>query len=119
MARFGLADNDAETRDWLAKTKADALIFVVRPPDEKLWMLRAVSGLKIMVTLATPTPDLPGMDMCEGLVATSAVDLVVAQLHRNERGVPAHPTTLLLEGGMAGVIAGLNFVVRLARSRDS
>jgi hypothetical protein len=26
------------------------------------------------------------------------VDLMVAQLHRNERGVPAHPPTLLLEG---------------------
>lgn len=98
MARFGLADNDAETRDWLAKTKADALIFVVRPPDEKLRMLRAIRGLKRIVTLASATAELPGIDMREDLVATSAVDLVVAQLHRNERGVPAHPTTLLLEG---------------------
>jgi LacI family transcriptional regulator len=36
--------------------------------------------------------------MRDALVAASAVDLVVAQLHRNERGAPAHPTTLLLEG---------------------
>ncbi len=98
MTRFGLPDTDGETRVWLAKIKADALILVVRPAEAKLKVLRAIPALKRMVTLASATEELPGIDMREDLVAASAVDLVVAQLHRNERGVPAHPTTLLLEG---------------------
>ena len=98
MTRFGLPDTDAETHAWLAKIRADALILVVRPAEAKLKELRAIPALKRMVTLASATEELPGIDMREDLVAASAVDLVVAQLHRNERGVPAHPTTLLLEG---------------------
>lgn len=98
MSRFGLPESEAETRTWLAKVKADALIFVVRPPEERLRALRGMTELKRVVTLASATADLPGIDMREDLVAASAVDLVIAQLHRNERGVPEHPTTLLLEG---------------------
>jgi LacI family transcriptional regulator len=98
MTRFGLPENAAETRAWLVKVKADALICVVSPPAEALAWLKAVPELKRVVTLASPSTGLPGMDMREDLIAASAVDLVVAQLHRNERGVPAHPTTLLLEG---------------------
>lgn len=43
-------------------------------------------------------------DRCAGLrhksavVGTAVVDLVVAQLHRNERGVPEHPKVMLVEG---------------------
>lgn len=99
MARFGVPATEAETREWLAKVKADALIFVVGPSVETVKQLRAIPALKAVVTLAAPvTKLLPGIDMREDLIASSAVDLVVAQLHRNERGVPAHPTTLLLEG---------------------
>jgi hypothetical protein len=32
------------------------------------------------------------------MVGASAVELVMAQLHRNERGVPRHPTSVMLEG---------------------
>ncbi|MDF3055804.1 MAG: LacI family transcriptional regulator [Rariglobus sp.] len=98
MTRFGLPEREAETRAWLAKTKADGLIFVVNPPEETLRMLQAIPGVRRMVTLGGPKEGLPGIDMREDLIAASAVDLVVAQLHRNERGAPAHPTTLLLEG---------------------
>ncbi len=98
MARFGWPASVKEVRTWLAKTKADALICVVGVDEVTLEALRESPGLKAVVTLANPRPGLPGIDMREGLVAGSAVDLVVAQLHRNERGVPAHPTTLLLEG---------------------
>jgi LacI family transcriptional regulator len=65
-------------------------------------VLRAVPELRRIVTLASATAELPGIDMREDLVAASAVDLVIAQLHRNERGVPTHPTTLLLEGEWRG-----------------
>ncbi len=98
MARFGLPETDAEARAWFAKIRADALIFVVNPTEEKLRMLQALQELRHIVTLGGRKEGLPGIDMREDLIAASAVDLVVAQLHRNERGVPGHPTTLLLEG---------------------
>ena len=98
MTRFGLPKDATEARAWLAEIRADALICVISPsPDEMAW-LRAVPALKQVVTLASPRAGLPGMDMREDLIAASAVDLVLAQMHRNERGVPAHPTSLLLEG---------------------
>lgn len=102
MARFGWPASVAETRAWLTKVKADALICVVGADEETLEAVREAPGLKAVVTLAGPRAGLPGIDMREDLIAGSAVDLVVAQLHRNERGVPAHPTTLLLEGEWRG-----------------
>lgn len=98
MTRFGFPKDATETHAWLAKVKADALICVVSPNERELAWLRTVPALKQVVTLASPRADLPGVDMREDLIAASAVDLVVAQMHRNERGVPAHPTSLLLEG---------------------
>lgn len=98
MACFELPDDDAKTRMWLAKIKADALVFVVNPSKERLRFLQTLPELKRIVTLDVQQEALPGIDMREGMIAASAVDLVVAQLHRNERGVPALPTTLLLEG---------------------
>jgi LacI family transcriptional regulator len=98
MTRFAFPGDATEAKTWLAKVKADALICVVSPNERELAWLREVAGLKQVVTLASPRAELPGIDMREDLVAASAVDLVVAQLHRNERGVPAHPTTMLLGG---------------------
>ena len=45
-----------------------------------------------------PKGALPGMDVRNDQIAANAVDLVVAQLHRNERGIPAISTALLLDG---------------------
>lgn len=97
MARFAPLEY-AEMRTWLAKIKADSLICVLNPTEDKLRMLQTIPGLKKIVTLAFPRAGLPGIDTREDLIAANAVDLVMSQLHRNERGVPAHPTTLLLEG---------------------
>jgi LacI family transcriptional regulator len=98
MTRFGLPKDATEAKTWLAKIKADALICVVSPDETQLAWLKSVPSLKRVVTLASPRDGLPGIEMREDLVAAGAVDLVVAQLHRNERGVPAYPTTMLLEG---------------------
>jgi len=102
MTRFGFPKDEMEMTAWLAKVKADALICVVSPNEKELAWLRDVPGLKRVVTLASPRSGLPGIDMREDLIAAGAVDLVVAQLHRNERGVPQHPTTMLLEGEWRG-----------------
>ncbi|HEX9781606.1 MAG TPA: LacI family DNA-binding transcriptional regulator [Opitutaceae bacterium] len=41
--------------------------------------------------------DVWGLDYQAELIGAAAVDMVVAQIHRNERGSPAHPHTLLLD----------------------
>ena len=52
-----------------------------------------------MVTLEWyPHGVLPGMDSCDAELAANAVELVVAQLHHNERGAPARPVTTMLDG---------------------
>ncbi len=43
-------------------------------------------------------PEFAGIDQMHELIGSAAVDLIVAQLNRNERGVPPYPKDLLLEG---------------------
>ncbi len=44
-------------------------------------------------------PDLAtGFDLVPDLLGAAAIESVVAQLYRNERGVPAHPKTIMIEG---------------------
>lgn len=39
-----------------------------------------------------------GFDLLPSLLGAAAVESVVAQLYRNERGVPLHPKTIMIEG---------------------
>lgn len=50
----------------------------------------------------SPGQKLPGVDQGYELIAGHAVDLVIAQLHRNERGLPGTPRTLLFAGRWVG-----------------
>jgi LacI family transcriptional regulator len=43
-------------------------------------------------------PDCAGIRQPFAALAAGAVDMVVAQLHRNERGIPARPKAMLFEG---------------------
>jgi len=103
--RFGLPERREEVLAWLTKTRADGLILGMNPPDEMIEWLRAQPQLKVIVTLDVPKPGVACMRVDPGRIAASAVDMVMAQLHRNERGVPEHPTTLFLEGEWSEVPA--------------
>lgn len=98
MIRRGFPESRKEAMAWLERTKADALVFVMNPPDATLRWLRTLPQLKCMVTLDTPKRGLSCIHIEDQLIGASAVDLVMAQLHRNERGVPKHPTSVMLEG---------------------
>ena len=37
-----------------------------------------------------------GMDQCNGLVGAAAVDMLVSQIHHNDRGIPQHPRATLI-----------------------
>lgn len=98
MTRFGLPGGKGEIKAWLEQTKADGIVFVMNPPDETLRWLRTLPQLKRLVTLDVPKPGVPCLYTSGQLIGAKAVDVVVAELHRNERGVPKHPAALLLEG---------------------
>ncbi len=98
LARFGLPESRKETVAWLEKTRADGLVFGMNPSVDALAWLRTLPRIKSMVTLDRPEPGLPGINTQDGRIARNAVDLVIAQLHRNERGVPANPLSVLLDG---------------------
>jgi LacI family transcriptional regulator len=95
--RFGYPDAPSELEAWLCRVRADSLVCVIRPAARLIAEARAVCGDRI-VTLESPDANLPGVELCEEEIAAQAVDLTVAQLHRNERGAPAFPATVLFEG---------------------
>lgn len=56
-------------------------------------------GRPVVVVDRQPGAGAPaGIDQCEGEIARHAVDLLVAQLQRNETGIPTVPTQLLIPG---------------------
>lgn len=100
LVQFAMPDDYTGLKRWPRRLAPDALI-VGWPVDasEAAALQTFAPTAKRMVTLDwQPIGALSGMDVCNDAVAAAAVDLVVAQLHRNERGIPGHPTSLLLDG---------------------
>ncbi len=85
---------------WLKKFKPDSVVLGWQLNQATLEQLRELAPqARRVVTLEWhPHGVLPGIDPCNEVIAAHAVDLVIAQLHRNERGVVSLPTTVLLDG---------------------
>jgi LacI family transcriptional regulator len=99
-ARLLLADPSiAQIRSWLREVKPDALVV---DSSHALNRARAAGWRdtpRNTASLSCHEGDPHcGVDQGYDLIAAHAVDLVVAQLHRNERGLPAEPRTLLFPG---------------------
>ncbi len=84
---------------WVEETKIDLL---VTPHDLRPWLAGAKRTIRTLpvITLDRSTHDIagPGVDFCHEAVGAAAVDLIITQLNANERGVPAIPKTVLIEG---------------------
>lgn len=104
LVQFSMPEDTASLRRWPQSERPDALIIGWPVSAASAAALKKlVPGAKRIVTLDWQAPGvLPGIDVCNDMIAASAVDLVVAQLHRNERGIPAHPTALMLDGVWRG-----------------
>jgi len=106
LVQRALPDELTKLKPWSRRLAPDALIIG--------WPVDAVSAARLrryapaaerVVTLDwQPRGAVPGMNVCNDAIAASAVDLVVAQLHRSERGVPQHPTSLLLDGTWCEIV---------------
>ena len=79
---------------WFQRKKPDALILAERPPVQTIdgkrpmicWLNRSQTGRGER-----------GLDFHPDQLGSVAVEWVVAQIHRNERGSPAFPNTVLID----------------------
>lgn len=96
--------NHKEFDRWFDKHRPEVLISV----DRFGLHLAQARGLRIPDDVAYATldrdgdaaeiPDVTGVDQNSRLVGAAAVDLLVAALHRGQRGIPEHPQRLEVEG---------------------
>jgi len=95
------AEEAPRLKAWLKKNKPEALIIDYSPPF--IDWLRRTCGLRVpedisVVSLNVDHPSYSGIDQNEHEGGVAAVDFLVQLLHTNERGIPAIPRRLLIEG---------------------
>lgn len=100
LVQFTVTDTHTDITPWPARLKPDALLIGWPVDAKEVARLRELTpSAKVIVTLDwRPYGGARGMNIHHDIVAASVVDQVMAQLHRNERGIPSHPTAVLLEG---------------------
>lgn len=91
---------EGQFKQWFLKWKPDALLTIVG--REKKWIKSM--GLKIpndigIACLSLPQDsDFAGVDEKSDVVGAVALELIAAQIGRNEFGIPSHPRAMMIEG---------------------
>ncbi len=87
---------------WFRRHRPDALILTgARHVEGELVPelgARAVAKLGLAVMSFDAACAVPGIDQQTSLLGSTAVDVLVAQIHRHERGIPARPILSMVEG---------------------
>lgn len=94
-----------EVQNWAKKNRPDVILH----SHEDLFTLFTESGVKIPEDLglahldlcapgASHPPGMAGIDQRLADMGAALVDVTVARLHANDRGIPAVPRTMLIEG---------------------
>jgi LacI family transcriptional regulator len=87
-------------RSWLSKWKPDVILSLVG--HEMEWLESMGTSLPGEIGLVClnrpPTSDLSGVEDKHEVTGATVVDLVVAQVQRNEFGLPPDPKLILIEG---------------------
>lgn len=97
---IGAEKSEAVFRRWLKSQKPDVLV----SNKSHLGFLRTLGcSIPAKIGYAVLNRDqsdnhLSGIDLMPKQIGAAAVDLVVARLHRNEFGLPAHPASLMVSG---------------------
>jgi LacI family transcriptional regulator len=93
----------APTLKWFSRYKPD--VIVSDRHDVRGWLEDAGHRVPRDVGLASPSlsgqtldQEFSGMDEFPVQIGAATVDLVVAQINRNEQGIPAFPRVMLIEG---------------------
>lgn len=87
---------------WLRGSGADALIVsavaqLSAPGVRAFCRQKRLQVATLRWSAALPA-NLAGIDQCDELLGAQAVELLIAQLHHNERGPPRHPGMMLFPG---------------------
>jgi LacI family transcriptional regulator len=93
--------DEARFAAWFARHAPDAVITKLPEVGAALRRRRRAGPAEVGVaylTLATPGGDLAGVHENPAEVGAAAVDYLSGMIHRNERGLPARPRRLLIEG---------------------
>lgn len=95
------AGNDATLAQWLSDWKPDAILSgnsqILARLEELGWPVPGRLGVAVLDRALTDE-GVAGIDQRPEIVGAGAVDLIVAQINRNERGIPAVQKVMLTEG---------------------
>jgi LacI family transcriptional regulator len=86
---------------WLYEVQPDALIVTHAEDIKAAQVASRKAGIEmgfVVGSLDWKPPGVAGIDPGHSMIAANAVDLVLGQIHRNERGIPAYPKELLFDG---------------------
>jgi len=90
-------DEGAKFQDWLRREKPDALL--IAEPHVATWLRGQRRPPRIAwLVMRNKLENAWGIDHQPEQLGGAAVELLVGQIHRNERGEPPVPHTLLLDG---------------------
>ncbi|HSH94713.1 MAG TPA: LacI family DNA-binding transcriptional regulator [Roseimicrobium sp.] len=87
---------------WVAEARPDCLL--VQDQGVRGYLLDAGyrvpadMGVVMLDLNAEKEPDFAGMNQLHGKIGAACADLLVAQIHRNEKGLPAAPLTVMIDG---------------------
>jgi len=90
-----------EFRKWFREHRPDALISLQATVAEWAIALGAACPAEFGFAHLDHTPNLAawaGVNHNNEILGRGVIDLILAQLHRGEFGIPAHPTTTVVEG---------------------
>jgi LacI family transcriptional regulator len=87
---------------WLTRSGADALIVSaveqLAAPGVRAFCRRNALPIATLRWSPASPATVAGIDQCDDLLGVQAVELLIAQLHHNERGPPRHPGMMLFPG---------------------
>jgi DNA-binding LacI/PurR family transcriptional regulator len=90
------ADEESKFRVWLRREKPEALL--IAEPHVHSWLRGKKSPQVAWLALKAGQRNVRGIDHQPERIGAAAVELLVGQIHRNERGLPPVPHALLLDG---------------------
>jgi len=96
------SENSPEVADWIKRENPDAVLVAEPGFAAQIQSVGSRPGLRppplAWLVLEPGKTGIWGIDHLPARTGAAAVELVVGQIHRNERGIPAAPHTLLLDG---------------------
>ncbi|MDF9825964.1 LacI family transcriptional regulator [Ereboglobus sp. PH5-10] len=97
---YGTPKDFSPMEKWLRKTKPDVLIMAWQIDRQAVELIRRISPKtrKIITLEWHPQGVLSGVNLRNDELAANAVDMVVAQMHANNLGVPECPVSMLMDG---------------------